>query len=120
MRKIIRPLLLLPLVVPIITNATVVWSGCQTIVAISTEPNQASLLITLSPGISGCSAQGVTGAINFTIGQEGLAATDLSNILGTSVSAYALGRQVMLAYDNATTNCYGTAVSIGGYQAQCP
>lgn len=120
MRQIIRSLLFLSLVVPVIANATVVWSGCQTIVAISTEPNQASLLITLSPGIAGCSAQGITGAINFTIGQESLAATDLSNILGTSVSAYALGKQVMLAYDNATTSCYGAAVSIGGYEAQCP
>jgi len=120
MRLSSRLLILVPLLAPALANAAPVWSTCQTIASVTTEPNLSSLLITLQPGISGCSAQGVTGATNFTAGQEGLVSTDLNGVLATSLTAYTLGKQVLIAYDNASTSCYSTAVSIGGYNFQRP
>jgi hypothetical protein len=108
---------------PAMAQATIVWSACQTITAVSDEPALSvgpSILLALSPGVSGCSAQGVTGAINFTGGQGGIASTDLSALFATSLTAFSLGKRVMVAYDNSTTSCYGQAIAIAGYEDQCP
>ena len=105
---------------PALAQATGVWSDCETITAVSDEPAISSILVTLSPGISGCAAQGVVGAINFTTGQFGITSTDLGGLLATSLSAYAIGKRVMVAYDNSTINCYSQAIAISGYSNQCP
>lgn len=101
-------------------TATEVWSDCQIITAVSNEPGLSSILLALSPGILGCAAQGVTGAVNFTAAQDGIASTDLSGLLATSLSAFALGKRVTVAYDNSSSNCYGNGIAIGGYFDQCP
>jgi hypothetical protein len=105
---------------PAMAQAAGIWSSCQTITAITDEPNLSSVLVTLSPGITGCSPQGVTGAITFAAAQDGIVSSDLNGLLATSLSAFTLGKRVLIAYDNSTSNCYSHAVSIGGYAGQCP
>jgi hypothetical protein len=110
-------------VMPGMAQATIVWSACQTITAVSDEPALAvgpSILLALSPGISGCSPQGVTGAINFTAAQGGIASADLSALLATSLTAFSLGKRVMVAYDNSTTITYDpTIISPWGDTTVC-
>jgi len=68
--------------VPVLTQATVPWSWCQTITGVTVQPVGSNILVSLSPGIGGCSSQGMTGAITFSAGQLGLATGDLSGLLG--------------------------------------
>jgi|SRR5579859_2693492 len=98
-----------------VSQAAVVWSSCQSITAVTNEPVSSTILLTLSPGIAGCSAQGVTGAVGFVVGQAGLSATNMSSLLATSLSAVSLGRKVLIGYDNSSSNCYSSSISIGGY-----
>jgi hypothetical protein len=105
---------------PIFAQAAVAWSSCQTITGVTVQPVGSNILVSLSPGIGGCSSQGVAGAITFSAGQLGLAAGELSGLLASSLSALSLGRQVLIAVDASTPNCYATSVSVGGYSGQCP
>ena len=93
---------------PVLSQATVAWSSCQTITGVTNQPVGSNILVSLSPGISGCSSQGVAGAITFSAGQLGLAASDLNGLLASSLSALALGRQVLIAVDTSTPNCYAS------------
>ena len=120
MRSMVRMLIGLCLVSPVVSEAASVWSSCQTITAVTNESVNGTLLLTLSPGISGCSALGVTGAVQVQVGQDSVVADNLTSLLATSLSAFSLGKNVLVAYDNGSSNCYTTAISIGGYSNQCP
>lgn len=113
-RQAVTSVIVCCLLMPAMAQATMVWSGCQTITAVSEEPADpqgASILLDMSPGISGCFAQGVAGAINFTAAQ-GIASADLNGLLATSLSAFTVGKRVMVYYDNSTANCYGQAAKL--------
>jgi len=58
---------------PAFAPAAVAWSSCQTITGVTVQPVGSNILVSLSPGIGGCSSQGVAGAITFSAGQLGLA-----------------------------------------------
>jgi hypothetical protein len=106
---------------PLASQAQVIWSSsCQTITNVTDEPVSASVLLTLSPGISGCAAQGVTGAIQFVAGQEGVTEAHLTGLLATSLTSFSLGRQVLIGYDNSSSSCYATSIAVGGFANQCP
>lgn len=104
------------------SQAGLLWSSCQTITGVVHEPigSAGNVLLSLSPGISGCSAAGVTGAPMFMAGQDGVAATDLGGFLADSLTAISSGRQVQITYDNSSPNCYATPVAVGGINGQCP
>ena len=110
------------LVLSAVSQATVVWSPCQTVTGVVHEPIGANgnVLLSLSPGIASCAAAGIAGAAMFMVGQEGVAATDLGGFLADSLAAISSGRQVQVAYDNTTGPCYSVAVAVGGTNGQCP
>ena len=106
-----------------VSQATVVWSACQTITGVVHEPigPSGNIILSLSPGIAGCNPAGIPGAAMFMVGQEGLAATDLGGFLADSLAAISSGRQVQVAYDNASgAPCYSDAIAVGGTNGQCP
>lgn len=119
MRAFIRLLGMVIITAPLLAQATVVRSPCQTVVGVTNQPVGSNFLVTLSPGISGCSSQGITGAVTFQASQAGLG-TDLSSLLTSSLTAISLGREVQISYDNSSSTCWGTGVSIGGTSGQCP
>jgi hypothetical protein len=105
---------------PAVCPAAMVWSSCQTIVAVSNYMAfNSSVLLTLSPGISGCVYGGTTGGVSLTVGQESVDSTNINGLLAVSVTALSTGRGVMLFYDNSSANCYGQIISIGGITGQC-
>jgi hypothetical protein len=110
------------LMVSTVSQATVVWSPCQTITGMVHEPigPTGNVLLALSPGIASCAGAGITGAAMFMVGQEGVAATDLGGFLAASLTAISSGRQVQVAYDDTTSPCYSVAISVGGTNGQCP
>lgn len=105
---------------PLTSQAASSWSNCVSITAVTNEPPNSSILITFSgSGISGCSAAGIPGAIQFAVGQGDITADMMSSLLATSLSALGMNRSVQLYYDNSTTNCYSNSISIGGYLGGC-
>lgn len=104
------------------SQATLLWSPCQTIIGVVHEPigSNGNLLLTLSPGITGCSAAGITGSVEFMIGQDGVTLDYLGGFLASSLSANATGKTVQITYDNTSSNCYATAIAVGGTNGQCP
>jgi hypothetical protein len=110
--------LLLALAVPAVSQAAIVWSGCQTIAAVTHQPVGTNILIALTPGLSGCASQGITGAVTFQAGQAGIAAGDLGGLLAASLSAFALGKSVQISYNSTT--CFATGIAVGGTSGQCP
>ena len=102
---------------------TLVWSSCQTVIGVINEPigSTGNVLLTLSPGVTGCNFAGVAGAVGFEVGQDGVGADNLNGFLATGLSALAIGRQVQVAYDTSSgANCYATAITVGGTNGQCP
>jgi hypothetical protein len=85
------------------SQATLIWSPCQTIVGVVHEPigSNGNLLLTLSPGITGCSAAGITGAVQFMIGQDGVTLDYLGGFLASSLSANATGKTVQITMTTA-------------------
>lgn len=106
---------------PLTSQATAYWSSCVTVTAVTSEPNQSQVLVTLAgSGIGGCSAGNVTGAVYFTVGQSGITSSDgLDQVLAAGLTALGIGRQVQIYYDNATSNCYSNSLSVGGYLGGC-
>jgi hypothetical protein len=120
MRSLTRLMITISLLAPVISQATVVWSGCQTITAVSNYlANDNGFYLALSPGISGCSAI-TTGGVGFVESYDGVTSTNINALLATALTAYSAGQQVMIAYDNGTTTCNSQVIAIGGYSAQCP
>jgi hypothetical protein len=122
MRILVAMTLVASLMVSTVSQAALSWSSCQTITGVVHEPigSTGNVLLSLSPGISGCSAGGITGAPMFMIGYEGVAATDLGGFLADSLTAISSGRQVQITYDNSSSSCYSTAIAVGGISGNCP
>ncbi len=106
---------------PIASQATVVWSTCQTITAVDNylAGTPAQLILVLSPGIAGCSVI-TAGAMSFEVGEQGITASNINYFLATSLTAFTAGKRVMIAYDNSTASCFGSTLAVGGFSAQCP
>ncbi len=97
------------------------WSACQTITAVTDyQAYNNTMILALSPGISGCGPSSIPGSIQFIVGTDGVTAANFNGILASSLSAYAIGAQVMIYYDTSVTNCAGVIISLGGYSGQCP
>jgi hypothetical protein len=121
MRLMTRMMIAVSLLAPVVSQATVVWSACQTVAAVADYlAYNNSVNLALSPGISGCVSNGVTGAVSFSVGQNGVSSTNVNSLLATGLAAFTAGKQVMILYDNATSNCYSAIVAVGGYSGQCP
>jgi len=97
------------------------WSSCQTVTGVSNYLAYAdSVLITLSPGISGCSNVGVAGAVMFSVGANGVTSDNIGSFLASGYAAYVSGHQVMIYYDNSSASCPSMIISLGGPSGQCP
>jgi hypothetical protein len=121
MQTLARLMIVVCLLAPIVSRAANAWSGCETITGVSNyEAINNSVILSLSPGLSGCSPIGVTGAMGFEAGQNYVTATTIDSFLSTSLAAFVAGQQVMVYYDNSTSNCWGAIISVGGYGGQCP
>jgi hypothetical protein len=121
MRLLTRMMFAVCLLAPVVSQAGLGWSTCQTITAIADDlAYNGSVNVLLSPGISGCVSNGIAGAINFAVGQDGVTATNVDGLLATSLAAFTAGKRVTILYDNSTSNCYSAIVAVGGYDAQCP
>jgi hypothetical protein len=106
---------------PVIAQSSEQWSSCQTITGVSNYLAYAnSVLLTLSPGISGCNPVGIAGAVLFTAGVDGVTSDNIGSFLASGYAAYLSGHQVAIFYDNSTVNCAGVIISLGGAAGQCP
>jgi len=106
---------------PAMAQASQQWSSCQTVTGVSNYLAYAnSVLITLSPGISGCSSVGVAGAVMFTAGVGGVTSDNIGSFLASGHAAYVSGHQVMIYYDNSSASCPSMIISLGGPSGQCP
>jgi hypothetical protein len=97
------------------------WSNCQTVTGVSNYLAYAnSVLVTLSPGIPGCSPVGISGAIMFTVNVDGVTSENINSFLASGYTAYTSGHQVAIYYDNSSSTCAGVIFSLGGAAGQCP
>jgi hypothetical protein len=122
MRFLTSLLFLAALPIPALSE-TLVWSSCQTVIGVVNEPvgSAANVIVTLSPGISGCAYAGVPGAVGFQVGEDGVVAENLNGFLASALAAMAMSRQIQVAYDtSSSTNCWATAITVGGTNGQCP
>jgi len=104
------------------SQATNQWTACETVIAVNNYiPTSHAIIVALSPAVPGCQSavNGVSGAVTFDVGVNGVIASDLSPLLASILTAYTTGKQVMLYYDNAA-GCYGQLVANGGFGGQCP
>jgi hypothetical protein len=101
-------------------QATQLWSSCQTIIGVSNYlAANSSIYLALSPGITGCSPNGIDGAVVFGVGTDGVTAANITSFLAASLTALAAGQRVMIYYDNATVTCAGIIIANNGYAGQC-
>jgi hypothetical protein len=109
------------LLIPVVSNAALVWSGCLTITSVSNELayDNGVFLAFSGGGISGCGA-GTAGGVVFLVGQEGVTSSNINSILATALAAQVSGKGVMILYDNSSGACNSQIISIGGYSSQCP
>ena len=121
MRAIYKILVLGGLLISSVAQATGVWSSCQTIVGVAnyTGVGNGSIILALSPGISGCSPAGISYAVEFAVGENGITATNLNSYLASALAAYASGLRVQIDYDNSTSYCYGAIIANGGFSGTC-
>ena len=125
MRTVLRGSIFLAFLAPLVSQADIVWSGCGTITSVTNYlANSNQFVVTCSgcniPTPPSCSGIGGAPAVYFAIGSDGVTSTNITALLATALSAQASGRQVMIAYDNGTSSCYGQVISVGGYSGQCP
>lgn len=120
MRLLTRMLIATILMMPLVSQAALVWSSCQTVTGVSNQLayDNGVFLAFSGSGISGCS-DGTPGGIAFLVGQEGVTSTNITTILATSLTAVSSGRQVMIYYDTSNS-CYSQIIAVGGYAGQCP
>jgi hypothetical protein len=106
---------------PALAQSAEQWSSCQTIIGVSNYLAYAnSVLLTLSPGISGCNPVDVPGAVMFSVGVDGVTSDNISSFLASGYAAYVSGHQVAIYYDNSSATCAGVIISLGGASGQCP
>lgn len=121
MRLLARLTVAAALLGPISAQCAVAWSTCQTINGVSNYLAYGnSVMMSLSPGISGCSPVGIPGAVAFTVGFDGVTTDNINSFLATGLTAYSTGHQVTILYDNSDSNCQGVIIAVGGYYGQCP
>ncbi len=121
MRLLARAMVVFTLLGPVSAESAQVWSSCQTVTGVSNYLAYAnSVVLSLSPGIPGCSAVGIAGAMIFSAGSGGVAADNVSSFLASGYVAYTSGHQVQIYYDNSTSSCLGVIISVGGVAGQCP
>lgn len=95
------------------------WSSCQVVTAITNyTAYSGTITAVLSPGIPGCSSD-APGVASFRIGEMGVTADSLRSLHASLMSAQAMGTRVMIFYNSATSACFASIVSVGGYSAQC-
>jgi hypothetical protein len=107
---------------PIVSQAGIVVSTCQTITAVDSwlASGTPAIYLILSPGISGCAAI-TSGSVGYVVGQNGVTSANINELLAMSLTAFVQGRQVMIGYDSATLpNCNSQLLMIGGEAGQCP
>ena len=109
------------LTAPALAQSSEQWSSCQTVTGVSNYLAYAnSVLLTLSPGISGCSPVDVAGAVMFTVGVDGVTSDNIGSFLASGYTAYVSGHQVAIYYDSSSSSCAGVIFSLGGPSGQCP
>lgn len=97
------------------------WSACQTITSVLNYLAYSNaVIVSLSPGISGCAPGGLAGAVEFQANVNGVTADNINSFLAQGLVAYTTGHQVMIFYDNANNNCPGMMIASGGTSGQCP
>ena len=99
-------------------QAAVTESGCLTVTAVINSEYGNAVQLVLSPAIPGCTPNSSPG-VEFAAGVNGITTSTLGSFLASGLAALATGRQVMVLYDNSTSNCYGYAIANGGFQGQC-
>jgi len=125
LRLAMRMIVALAFAAPILGEAqTLTWSGCQTITGVSNYiPYNGAFYISLSPGISGCTANtgNSTSAVGFIPGQLGVTSSNINSLLATGLTALSLGAKVMVYYDSSSVpQCNSQILAIHGYADQCP
>jgi hypothetical protein len=97
------------------------WTACVTITGITNYiAYDDAVILTVSPTIPGsCVAQGIGNAVQFSAGNNGVTAANITALLASALAAYTSSTQVQLLYDPSTTNCYGTAIATNGYAGSC-
>jgi hypothetical protein len=124
MRAFIRALIITSLLFPVVSQAAIVWSTCTTITSVSNYlANDNQFIVTLSGTntiASTCSGFEGQPAIFFNTGSDGVTSSNIGTLLAMAVAAFQGTQQVMIAYDNSTSSCYGQVIAMGGYSGQCP
>jgi hypothetical protein len=125
MHLLSRVLLAAYLLAPALSQAAIVTSTCQTVVAVENAwASNGIVYLYLSPGVgSPCLAYAGASVIEFEVGQGLVTSTNINSIVATALSAYVSGHQLSVQYDNSAANCFGHTISIGGPNAAgalCP
>jgi hypothetical protein len=119
MRKRIFLVSVLSFALPALSGAESIWSSCQTVTAVTNfTAHSNTVVLALSPGIASCNDG--TGKAVFQVGEMGVTADSLKGYLATALSAYLAGKRVMIYYENSTSSCFSSVLSVGGYAGQCP
>jgi hypothetical protein len=125
MRLLTRMMIAVCMLAPTVSQAALVWSGCETITAVSNYLAYAAynaVYLSISPAISGCigNTGGNGSAVALAVGQEGVTSTNIDSLLAVALAAYSSAHHVKVYYDNATNQCYAQIVAVGGYYGECP
>src|SRR5690242_10864569 len=83
------------------SQATQQWSACQVVVGVNNNLAASNeVIVALSPGIAGCSPNGITGGVKFTMGNpNSINASNVQSFLASSLMAHATGQQVTIFFD---------------------
>lgn len=111
MRVLLRALLIVGILVSASSQAAVEWSNCVAITGVNNQiayNNEVS--ITVSPVLS-------CGAALFTVGTQGVTATNVTPFIAQGLMAMTTGRMVQIYYDSTT--CAASIIANGGFSGQC-
>ncbi len=95
-------------------NATAapVWTPPSTITSIETVGTDSGFIVYFSTSLPGpCSAAG-SNALFIYPNQNGVTTDGVKMLLSTALLAFTTGKQVTVAYDNSTANCWGAYIKI--------
>ncbi len=118
MRFVFRLMAATCVMVSTMAHATLVTSGCLTVTAVVNQESGNAVTLALSPAILGCTPNSTPG-VEFAISVNGVTASNLNSFLASGFAALAIGRQVMVIYDDSTIQCYGMFVAVGGFHGEC-
>jgi len=125
MRLLSKIVIVMCVLSPIVSQAAIVTSACETVVAVENAlASNGIVYIYLSPNVgSPCLSAGGASVLQFEVGQGLVTNTNINSIVATALAAYTAGHQLMVQYDNSTASCFGQTISIGGPNgsgALCP